>query len=47
MFIDLVFIVAKYNSVTHSVHHMKKDFTKPRGALRDRDGAKQWLANMI
>jgi hypothetical protein len=47
MFIDLMFIVAKYNSVTHSVHHMKKDFTKPRGALRDRDGAKQWLANMI
>jgi hypothetical protein len=46
MFIDLVFIVAKFNSVTHSVY-MKKDFTKPRGALRDRDGAKQWLANII
>jgi hypothetical protein len=45
MFIDLVFIVAKYNSVTHSVH-MKTEFTKPRGALFDRAGAKQWLANM-
>jgi hypothetical protein len=45
MFIDLVFSVAKYNSATHTVH-MKKEFTKPRGALFDRAGAKQWLANM-
>jgi hypothetical protein len=46
MFIDLVFIVAKFNSATHSVH-MKKDFTRPRGEYLDRAAAKIWLANAI